>query len=156
MMCQSIGLPPISTIGFGRVVVSSLRREPKPPAKITAFTILQLTLAWPAPHTLALRESPTATRACRRGCACVVRYTASHPSPADPARLAIERAASAPNVREESRQYIPLAYGSRYAVTQAGLRSSGNATKQRRALVAYDKGAALTNLVVFADGLLHP
>jgi len=49
-------------------------------------------------------------------------------------------------VREESTQYIPLAYGSRYAVTQAG-RSSGDATKQRRALVAYDKGAALANLV---------
>jgi hypothetical protein len=38
MMCQSIGLPPISTIGLGRAVVSSLKREPKPPAKITAFT----------------------------------------------------------------------------------------------------------------------
>lgn len=37
-MCQSIGLPPISTIGFGRVEVSSLSREPSPPARITAFT----------------------------------------------------------------------------------------------------------------------
>jgi hypothetical protein len=38
MMCQRIGLPPISTIGLGRVEVSSLNREPRPPAKITAFT----------------------------------------------------------------------------------------------------------------------
>jgi hypothetical protein len=38
MMCHSIGLPPISTIGFGRTAVSSLSREPNPPAKITAFT----------------------------------------------------------------------------------------------------------------------
>ena len=37
MMCQSIGMPPISTIGLGRTVVSSLRREPKPPARMTAF-----------------------------------------------------------------------------------------------------------------------
>jgi hypothetical protein len=38
MMCQRIGRPPISTIGFGRVSVSSERRVPKPPARITAFT----------------------------------------------------------------------------------------------------------------------
>src|SRR3954451_1980222 len=37
MMCQSIGLPPISTMGFGRTVVSSARRVPRPPARITAF-----------------------------------------------------------------------------------------------------------------------
>ena len=37
MMCQRIGLPPISTIGFGRVAVSSLRRVPRPPARMTAF-----------------------------------------------------------------------------------------------------------------------
>src|SRR6266851_7172947 len=42
MMCQSIGLPPISTIGFGRTAVSSLSREPKPPARITAFTGMQV------------------------------------------------------------------------------------------------------------------
>src|ERR1017187_5069259 len=36
-MCQRIGLPPISTIGLGRMAVSSLRRVPKPPARITAF-----------------------------------------------------------------------------------------------------------------------
>src|SRR5947209_9268319 len=38
MMCQSTGLPPISTIGFGRTEVSSVKREPTPPARITAFT----------------------------------------------------------------------------------------------------------------------
>src|SRR4051794_41422695 len=37
-MCQRIGLPPISTIGLSRSPVSSLRREPRPPARITAFT----------------------------------------------------------------------------------------------------------------------
>src|SRR6266511_4093988 len=38
MMCQRMGLPPISIIGFGLRSVSSLRREPKPPASMTAFT----------------------------------------------------------------------------------------------------------------------
>src|SRR5215467_10637610 len=37
IMCQRIGLPPISTMGFGLTCVSSLKREPKPPARITAF-----------------------------------------------------------------------------------------------------------------------
>src|SRR6266849_10069444 len=37
MMCQRIGFPPISTIGFGLTWVSSLNLEPKPPARITAF-----------------------------------------------------------------------------------------------------------------------
>ena len=37
MMCQRIGLPPISTIGLGRTSVSSLSRVPRPPARITAF-----------------------------------------------------------------------------------------------------------------------
>src|SRR5688572_11901431 len=37
MMCQSTGLSPISIIGFGFTCVSSLRREPYPPARITAF-----------------------------------------------------------------------------------------------------------------------
>src|SRR6185436_15788177 len=39
MMCQRIGLPPISIIGFGRVSLSSLIRVPVPPARITAFTV---------------------------------------------------------------------------------------------------------------------
>ena len=38
MMCQRIGLLPISIIGFGRTAVSSLMRVPAPPARITAFT----------------------------------------------------------------------------------------------------------------------
>lgn len=37
-MCQRMGLPPTSTIGFGLRWVSSLRRVPRPPARITAFT----------------------------------------------------------------------------------------------------------------------
>src|SRR6185295_14351755 len=37
MMCQRIGFPPISTIGLGRPTVSSLRRDPIPPARMTAF-----------------------------------------------------------------------------------------------------------------------
>ncbi len=42
MMCQSTGLPPISTIGFGLIDVSSLMRVPSPPARITAFMELPL------------------------------------------------------------------------------------------------------------------
>src|SRR3954454_18360212 len=37
MMCQRIGRPPISTIGLGRREVSSLRRVPRTPARITTF-----------------------------------------------------------------------------------------------------------------------
>src|SRR5262245_33911211 len=37
MMCQRIGLSPISTIGFGRTVVSSDSRVPNPPARMTAL-----------------------------------------------------------------------------------------------------------------------
>src|SRR2546423_10877112 len=37
MMCQRIGRSPISTIGFGRVSVSSASRVPRPPARITTF-----------------------------------------------------------------------------------------------------------------------
>src|SRR5215468_5936047 len=37
MICHRIGLPPISTIGLGRKAVSSERRVPNPPAKITTF-----------------------------------------------------------------------------------------------------------------------
>ncbi len=65
MMCQSIGLPPISTIGFGRTDVSSLRREPKPPAKITAFTPRQISgrPPWRAPSAL---KHPDEIRRTRR------------------------------------------------------------------------------------------
>src|SRR5712691_3329030 len=37
MMCQSMGRPPISTMGLGLTAVSSARRVPMPPAKITVF-----------------------------------------------------------------------------------------------------------------------
>src|SRR5581483_1537364 len=37
MMCQMIGRPPISTIGFGRTSVSSESLVPRPPARITTF-----------------------------------------------------------------------------------------------------------------------
>src|SRR3990172_5026028 len=37
MMCQRIGLPPTSTIGFGRYSVSSRNRVPSPPARSTTF-----------------------------------------------------------------------------------------------------------------------
>jgi hypothetical protein len=36
-MCQIIGLDPISTIGLGFVMLSSLILVPKPPANITTF-----------------------------------------------------------------------------------------------------------------------
>src|SRR3954451_2042370 len=38
MMCQRIGLPPMSTIGFGRNSVSSRIRVPCPPQRMTTFT----------------------------------------------------------------------------------------------------------------------
>lgn len=37
MTCQMIGIPPTSTIGFGRTDVSSPSRVPNPPARITTF-----------------------------------------------------------------------------------------------------------------------
>ena len=40
MICHKIGLPPISTMGLGLRWVSSERRVPKPPAKMTAFITL--------------------------------------------------------------------------------------------------------------------
>ena len=39
MMCQRIGLPPISIMGLGLRCDSSLIRVPKPPAKIIAFIL---------------------------------------------------------------------------------------------------------------------
>src|SRR5438046_1372504 len=47
MMCQSIGLPPISTIGLGRTVVSSASLLPRPPASITTFMVQCASLAPP-------------------------------------------------------------------------------------------------------------
>src|SRR5208283_5780698 len=39
MMCQRIGLPPTSTIGLGRNSVSSRKRVPSPPHRITTLVI---------------------------------------------------------------------------------------------------------------------
>jgi hypothetical protein len=49
MICQSIGLSPISTIGFGLRWDSSLSLVPKPPARITTFMI--------APDKLTIHET---------------------------------------------------------------------------------------------------
>src|SRR5674536_139629 len=57
MICHRMGLPPTSTIGFGRRVVSSLSREPIPPARMTAF------MSPPLPSELA-DSSPTHSRCC--------------------------------------------------------------------------------------------
>ena len=39
MMCHNIGLPPMVTMGLGLSTVSSERRVPNPPAKMTAFNV---------------------------------------------------------------------------------------------------------------------
>src|SRR5215510_1125615 len=39
MICQSMGFPPISTIGLGRTVVSSASRVPRPPARMITFML---------------------------------------------------------------------------------------------------------------------
>src|SRR5712691_9032412 len=46
MICHSIGLPPTSTIGLGRKTVSSDKRDPKPPARITTFIVLSPIRPW--------------------------------------------------------------------------------------------------------------
>src|SRR5436305_8168769 len=65
MMCHSIGLPPISTIGLGRTAVSSLSREPKPPARITAFTATQVIRG---PARACVDEPPACWRQRPRAC----------------------------------------------------------------------------------------
>src|SRR5262252_978194 len=47
MMCHRIGMPPISTIGLGRAIVSSDNLVPNPPARMTVF----IALFPAAPHT---------------------------------------------------------------------------------------------------------
>src|ERR1700730_899318 len=42
MMCQRIGRPPTSTSGLGRYSVSSRRRVPCPPHRMTTFTSTSL------------------------------------------------------------------------------------------------------------------
>src|SRR6185436_13741160 len=63
MMCQRIGRPPISIIGFGLISVSSDKRVPNPPARITIFIeyVLQLELSQPN-RAETLRECSTAVR----------------------------------------------------------------------------------------------
>jgi hypothetical protein len=46
-MCHRIGMPPISTIGLGRISVSSANRVPNPPARIPTFMLSPLSQA---PH----------------------------------------------------------------------------------------------------------
>ena len=58
MMCQRIGRPPISTIGFGRVSVSSVNRVPRPPAKMTTF----IRIFAVRPTRLAIRAHPARSR----------------------------------------------------------------------------------------------
>src|SRR5450756_144001 len=42
MMCHRIGRSPISTMGLGLEAVSSDRRVPRPPARMTTFTTCSL------------------------------------------------------------------------------------------------------------------
>ncbi len=39
IMCHKIGIPPISITGFGRKILSSLIRDPNPPANSTTFIV---------------------------------------------------------------------------------------------------------------------
>jgi len=55
MMCQRIGIPPISTMGFGRSEVSSLNLLPSPPARMTAFISSSFL---PSRHPLILHRVP--------------------------------------------------------------------------------------------------
>jgi len=41
-MCYRMGLPPIPTIGLGRISVSSASRVPKPPARMATFMVILL------------------------------------------------------------------------------------------------------------------
>src|SRR5215472_672120 len=55
-MCHKIGRPPISTIGLGRIEVSSTNRVPSPPARMTAF----ISFPFPLPfiHTVSCPRCP--------------------------------------------------------------------------------------------------
>ena len=46
MMCQRMGFPPISIIGFGRTELSSEILVPKPPAKMTALIFKEFLESW--------------------------------------------------------------------------------------------------------------
>src|SRR5580698_7926087 len=61
MMCQRMGRPPISIIGFGLTPVSSLIRVPSPPANITAFIKeweMSQKKKWVTPGLLRSHDSP--------------------------------------------------------------------------------------------------
>src|SRR5258706_4298773 len=63
MMCQRIGRPPISIIGFGRKCDSSEIRVPRPPARMTAFMDAYMdSFAWLA--TPAGRKRQDKSRGC--------------------------------------------------------------------------------------------
>src|SRR5579863_2920615 len=47
MMCHKMGRPPISTMGFGRNSVSSRKRVPNPPHKMTTFILILQTFSSP-------------------------------------------------------------------------------------------------------------
>src|SRR4029079_11586325 len=66
MMCRSMGCPPISTIGFGRTIVSSLRRLPRPPARIITFMTPTAACSGPALSPVHLRLAPCARRSNRK------------------------------------------------------------------------------------------
>ena len=70
MMCQMIGLPPISIIGLGRVSVSSVRRVPRPPARMTVFIVtaksLRNALGTFHPHGHISQSRQSAERTCKR------------------------------------------------------------------------------------------
>src|SRR6516164_9771714 len=80
-ICHRIGWPPISTIGFGLVSVSSDRRVPNPPARITTFPTID------APICLKLRPEAyvTSFRSPRRiRLVSLQRYYPYHPSNPEP------------------------------------------------------------------------
>src|SRR5215469_7367483 len=65
MMCQRIGLPPISIIGFGLRCDSSEIRVPRPPASMTAFIIV-LTMTRRTRDANDQRKTGPSARALRR------------------------------------------------------------------------------------------
>ena len=54
-----MGFPPISTIGFGFSEVSSERREPRPPARISTFILYELQLGTDFTNLYELHERGT-------------------------------------------------------------------------------------------------
>src|SRR6266478_732618 len=67
MMCQRTGRPPISSMGFGTTAVSSARRVPRPPARMTTFTVCLDGGRFQSWRMLSARCPPTIARPPRRG-----------------------------------------------------------------------------------------